>query len=217
MTLQTKVTLGSVLLATVIVTVVSVVDLGSFMDLKLQATLERAEVIKGVANYEVIDTLNRRRDVALREVLRDPELKRKLVNLLRSTNGVLSIDMVSAENQEVLASTLDNRIGSTAYHPDFSTLVHQRGWFEKLNVLLSKDPRYYMLQNPVGSSRGTIFYVRVVIYAKLTSPSLKDTLYQKAEVAILCVAGAVLLTFLFSMALFRTLGRIGQMLDRAAT
>src|ERR1035441_7352307 len=109
MTLQTKVTFGSVLLATVVVTAVSGVNLGSFMDLELEATLERADVIKGVATGEVTDTLNRRRDVVLREALRDPELKRKLLNLLRSPNGVLSIDMVSADSHEVLASTLDTR------------------------------------------------------------------------------------------------------------
>jgi hypothetical protein len=217
MTLQTKVTLGSVLLATVIVTLVSGVDLGGSMQLELQATFERADVIKDVAKDAVIDTLNRRRDVALREALRDPELKRKLLNLLRSPNGVLSIDMVSAENQEVLASTLANRVGSTAYNPDFSTLVRQRGWFEKLNVLLFKDRRYYMLQDPVGSSGATIFYVRVVIYPALIRPSLQDMLYQKTEVAILSVSGAVLLTFLVSMAVFRALGHIGHMLDRVAT
>ena len=162
MTLQTKVTFGSVLLATVVVTAVSGVNLGSFMDLELEATLERADVIKGVATGEVTDTLNRRRDVVLREALRDPELKRKLLNLLRSPNGVLSIDMVSADNHEVLASTLDTRIGSTADDPDFSTLVRQRGWFEKLNVLLFKDRRSYMLQDGVGASGAAVFYVRVL-------------------------------------------------------
>src|ERR1039457_7736933 len=93
MTLQTKVTFGSVLLATVVVTAVSGVDLGRFMDLELETTLERADVIKGVATGEVTDTLNRRRDVVLREALRDPELKRRLLNLLRSPNGVLSIEI----------------------------------------------------------------------------------------------------------------------------
>ena len=39
MKLQTKVTLGSVLLATIIVLLVSGVDLDSFMQLKLQSTL----------------------------------------------------------------------------------------------------------------------------------------------------------------------------------
>src|ERR1039457_5823602 len=216
MTLQNKVTFGSVLLASVMVTAVSVVDLSSFVEFEMQATLERADVIKDWAKEEVIDALNRRRDVALREALRDPELKRKLLNLLRSPNGVLSIDMVSADNREVLASTLDTRIGSTANDPDFSTLVRQRGWFEKLNVLLFKDRRSYMLQDPVGVGGATVFYVRVVIYPALIRPSLKDTLYQNAQVAILCVAGAVLLTFLFSLALFRSLGHIGQMLDRVA-
>src|ERR1035437_1250423 len=217
MTLQNKVTLGSVLLATVIVTAVSGVDLRGFMDLELQATLERAEVIKGVAMADVIETVNRRRDVPLREALSDPELKRKLLNLLRSPNGVLSIDMVSAQNQEVLASTLENRVGSTSHPTDFSTLVLQRGWFEKLNVLLSKDPRHYMVQDPVGPNGNTILWVRVVIYPALIGPPLKDTLYKNAQVAILCVAGAVLLTFLFSMAVFRSLGHIAHMLDQAAS
>jgi signal transduction histidine kinase len=217
MTLQTKVTFGSVLLATVIVTAVSGVDLGNFMDLELEATLERGDVIKGVATGEVTDTLNRRRDVVLREALRDPELKRKLLNLLRSHNGVLSIDMVSADNQEVLASTLDSRVGSKSSDPDFGKLVRERNWFEKLNVLLHEDRRYYMLQDPVGSGGATVFYVRVVIYPALIRPSLKGTLYQNAQVAILSVAGAVLLTFLFSLALFRSLGHIGRMLDRVAT
>ncbi len=217
MTLQTKVTLGSVLLATVFVTLVSGVDLVGFMQLELQATFERAEVIKDVAKYTVIDTLNRRRDVVLHDALRDPDLKGSLLNLLRSPNGVLSIDVVSAVNHEVLASTLESRIGSTTYHPDFSTLVRQRSWFEKLNVLLFKDRRYYILEDPVGPRSGATIYVRVVIYPALIRPSLKDTLYQKGQVAILSVTGAVLLTFLFSMALFRALGHLGHMLDLATS
>src|ERR1035438_5297765 len=165
MTLQVKATLGSVLLATIMVTLVSSVDLGSYMNLGLEATFERADSIKDVAKDAVIDALNRRRDVPLREALRDPELKRKLLSLLRSPNGVLSIDMVSAENQEVLASTLESRIGSTSSDPDFGKLVRERSWYEKLNALLYEDRRYYMLQDPVGPSSGaTIFYVRVVIY-----------------------------------------------------
>src|ERR1039458_8579278 len=96
MTLQAKATLGSVLLATIMVTLVSGVDLGSFMDLGLQATLERADVIKDVAKDAVIDALNRRRDVELREALGDAELKGKLLSLLRSPNGVLSIDRYSS-------------------------------------------------------------------------------------------------------------------------
>ena len=86
MTLQAKAqTLGSMLLATLIVALVSGVDLGSFMEFGLQSTFERAAGIKDVAKDAVIETLNRRRDVALREALRDPELKRKLVEVCRLT------------------------------------------------------------------------------------------------------------------------------------
>src|ERR1035441_6715750 len=91
MTLQAKATLGSVLLATIMVTLVSGVDLGSFMDLALQATLERADVIKDVAKDAVIDTLNRRRDVELREALRDPELKGKLTRSEEHTSELQSL------------------------------------------------------------------------------------------------------------------------------
>jgi signal transduction histidine kinase len=145
-------------------------------------------------------------------------LKRRLLSLLRSPNGVLSIDMVSAVDRKVLASTLENRIGSIAADPDFGRLVRERSWWEKLHALLYEDRRYYMLQDPVGPSSGaTLFYVRVIIYPALIRPPLKDTLYQKTEVAIVSVAGAVLLAFLLSMAVFRAIGNIGQMLDRVAT
>ena len=138
MKLQAKVTLGSMLLAIIIVVLVSGVDVGSFMDFQLQSTLERAAGIKDVAKDAVIETLNRRHDVSLRETLRDPELKQKLVNLTGSLNGVLSIDMVSAENGEVMASTLVDRVGSKDTEPDFSKLVRQGSWLEKLNELLFK-------------------------------------------------------------------------------
>ena len=216
MTLQAKATLGSVLLSTIMVTLVSGVDLGGLMDLGLEATLERADVIKDVAKDRVIDTLNRQRDVDLPGALRDPELKRRLLSLLNTPNGVLSIDMVS-DKQEVLASTLPDRVGSKASPPDFSKLVHERSWFEKLSVLLFQSGRYYMLEAAVGPKGTIICYVRVVIYPALIRPSLKDTIYHKAEVAIVSVAGAVLLTFLFSMAVFRALGHIGQMLDKATS
>ena len=57
----------------------------------------------------------------------------------------------------------------------------------------------------------------MVIYPALIRPSLTDTLYKKAKVAVVSVTGAVLLTLLFSMAVLRALGNIGHMLDRAAS
>jgi len=217
MKLQTKVTLGSVLLATLIVTLVSGVDLYSSMQLRLQSTYERAEVIMDVARFSVIDTLNSHRDVALPDALRDQELKLRLLNLLRSPNGVLSIDVVSNENLRVIASTLDDRVGSNKVDADFEQLVSRNTWFEQLNALIYKENRYYMLQDAVGSNDKVLVWVRVVIFPKFIRPTLSEMLYQKASVAVLSIAGAVLVTFLFSMALFRSIGHIGQLLDRFAS
>ncbi len=217
MKLQTKVTLGSVLLATIVVTLVSGVDLYSFMQLKLQSTFERAEVIKDVARVMVIDTINSRRDVTIPDAVRDPDLKLRLVSLLRSGNGVLSIDVVSADQTQVLASALANRVGNANAETDFGKLVRERSLYQQLNALVFNESRYYMLQDPVGLNDQVLVWVRVVIYPALIRPRLTETLYQKGSVAILSVAGAVLLTFLFSMALFRALGHIGQLLDRFAS
>ena len=218
MKLQTKVTLGSVLLATIIVTLVSSVDLYSFMQLKLQSTFERAEVIKDVARVWVTDAVNSHREVTVPEALQDPVLGVRLLNLMRAPNGVLSIDVVSPDNVHVIFSTLPDRIGSSTPLPsDFGKLLRDRSWFQQLNALVFNEGRYYMLQDPVGSNDKVLFWVRVVIYPAFIRPTLIDTLYQKGNVAILSVAGAVLITFLFSMALFRALGHIGQLLDRFAS
>jgi len=187
------------------------------MQLRLQSTYERAEVIMDVARFSVIDTLNSHRDVPLTEALRDQELKLRLLNLLRSPNGVLSIDVVSNEDLRVIASTLDDRVGTNGVDADFEKLVSRNSWLQQLDALIYNDTRYYMLQDPVGSNDKVLVWVRVVIFPKFIRPTLSEMLYQKASVAVLSIGGAVLVTFLFSMALFRSIGHIGQLLDRFAS
>jgi len=95
MKLQTKVTLGSVLLATTIVVIVSSVDLYGVMQLRLQSTYDRAELIKDAALVFVTDTVNSHRDLSLSQALEDEDLNRRLFNLMRSPNGLLSVDVVT--------------------------------------------------------------------------------------------------------------------------
>jgi signal transduction histidine kinase len=218
MTLQAKLTLGSVLLATVMVSFISAMDLGSLMQSEFQGVYERADLVKDLAKDAVLDTLTRLSAVPLREALGDPWLMRKLINLLTSSKGIFSIDMVSAENNEVLASTLKNRVGTITYppHPDFGPLVKEKGWSEKIKVLFSDEPHYYMLQEPLGSGGVTIIYVRVIIYPAFLRAPLTETFLRHAKVAGFSIAMAVFLTFLFSTVAFRKLGHIGQMLDLAA-
>jgi signal transduction histidine kinase len=218
MTLQAKLTLGSVLLATLIVSFISAVDLGNLMQLEFQGVYDRADLVRDLSRDAVKNTRNRLLDVNLREALRDPELKQKLLDLVSSSKGIFSIDMVSVENNEILASTLESRVGRIAYPPppDFGPLVKEKGWVEKMKVLFSQEPQYYMLQEPLGSGDVTIFYVRVIIHPAFLREPLTETFLRHAKVAGLSIALAVFLTFLFSMVAFRKLGHIGQMLDLAA-
>ena len=196
---------------------ISAVDAGNLMQLEFRASTT-ADLVKVLSKDAVIDTLNR---AARREPARGaggPGAEAGLLNLLTSSRSIFSIDMVSVDNNEIMASTLKSRVNSIAVPvpPDFGPLVKDAGWIEKMKVLFSQEPQYYMLQEPLGSGVVTIFYVRVIIHPAFLREPLTETLLRHAKVAGLSIAAAVFLTFLFSMVAFRKLGRIGQMLDLAA-
>jgi hypothetical protein len=211
MTLQAKLTVGSVLLATLMVSILSTVDLGDIMQLELQAAYDRADLVKSMARDTVIETLHRLDDQPLRVAVRDEELNLKLVKLLTESKVVFSIDLVSAETNDVIASTLENRLGTIPYPPtpDFAPLVKQANWFEEFKALFADQPHDYVLQEPLGSGNTAVLYLRVIIYPAFLRPALTASFMRHAKVAGLSIALAVFLTFLFSMVAFRKLGRIG--------
>ena len=71
MTLRTKLTLWSVLLATLIAGAISAVDLANVLRLQFDATLKRAQLMNNIASELVRGTLDRQPSVPLRDALRD--------------------------------------------------------------------------------------------------------------------------------------------------
>ena len=214
MKLRAKLTLGSVALATVLVTVTSFVGLVNLTQLEFRHTLERAELIKSAATDAVIDALNRQRTVDLPNALRDPTLNDQLVSLLASYKPILDISLVSAKYNEILASTTGaSRVGNT---PDFAPLALQGGWFQQLEVMLGKTTQSYKLDQAVGPGGDTLIYVRVLVTPAFISADLRPTFMKNLGVALFTIAGAVLITFLTSALAFRPLGRISRMLDLLA-
>src|SRR5690349_15915563 len=143
MTLQAKLTLGSVLLATLIVTLVSGVDLANLMQLQLNFTLEHGELVKRAATEAVKDTLNRPRQPSnLTDALRDPELKARLLRLFAQTRELSEIAFVSAEKPEmVLASTTAVHVDQPAVpFPDFDNFVKTSSFLDQLRVIRNKEP-----------------------------------------------------------------------------
>ena len=93
MNLKTRLTLGSVLLATLIAGAISAVDLANVLRLQFDATLERAKLLNNVAAELVREALNRQRSVPLADALRDPQLSAALVNILTASR-ILEVAVV---------------------------------------------------------------------------------------------------------------------------
>src|SRR5690348_646928 len=218
MTLQAKLTLGSVVLATLMVGLVSAVELGNEIERQFAETLERASVQRDLATNLVSQSLNRHRNLRIEDALQDPELQGNLVNIIANSHAILEIAVVNPQNKILLDSDRE-RVGVTAPPlPDFRPIVTSSGWYGKLRVLAERGTHYYQLPEvKLGPSASEpLVSVRVVIEPALIRPDIVPNLQKNAVVAVLSVLGAVVVTFLFSAVAFRPLGRIGHMLDLAA-
>jgi signal transduction histidine kinase len=217
MNLQAKLTLGYVLLAVVIVSIISGLDLATNMNQQFEATLERAQVLNPVATKFVKRTLNSQITVPLREALRDPRLAADLLDLLTNSKAILEIAVVDPKN-EVLADSDPARIGQTAGpYPDFGELVKRAGIFQKARLLMPRTQEYYQIEQGLGTPSGeTLLLVRVIVAPALIRNDVNPSLRQNATIALFCVAGAVAITLLFSALAFRPLARLRQQLDMIA-
>ena len=209
MKLQAKLTLGYVLLATLMVGIISAMDLVNDMEEHFDSTLGRAELLRKVAGSDVTDTLNSQRAKPLREALRDPILTDKLIGLMANAHAILEIAVVDPETKDVLADSLPDRVGEKSEpDPDFRELVQDTGWSEKLRALFGAQN--YQLEELLGPP---VIALRVVVAPALIRTDIEPALKQKAKVAIVSVIAAIAITFLFSALAFRPLGRLAQQLD----
>jgi len=212
MRLQAKLTLGYVLLATLMVGLISAMDLVNDMEQHFDSTLARAELLRKVAARYVTETLNSQRAKPLEEALRDPVLTDSLIDLMANAHAILEIAVVDPESKDILADSLPAKVGepSDAYS-DFRTLVQKRAWNDKLKALFGSDN--YQLEERLGPPE---IALRVVVAPALIRTEIEPALRQKAQVAIFSVIAAVAITFLFSALAFRPLGRLAEQLDLVA-
>ena len=218
MTLQTKLTLGSVVLATVMVGLVSAVELGNEVQRQFAETLERATAQRTLALNLVTQSINRQRNLQIEDALRDPELQDNLVSIIANSHAILEIAVLNPQNKILLDSDMD-RVGATSPpFPDFRPIVTDAGVYRKLQVLSEPGTHYYQLPElKLGPNPNEPqVLVRVVIEPALIRPDIMPNLQKNVLVAILSVLGAAMVTFLYSAVAFRPLGRIGHMLDLAA-
>ncbi len=221
MNLKAKLTLWYVLLAVIIVGSISALYVANNMQQQFEFTLESAEMKSRLASDFVKDTLNSQRDKPEREALRSPQLTLELNELTLGAGPIFDIAVVDPHTDEVLARSFspdspNERLGDKAGpYPDFRSLVLDKGWYEKWRVIRGGDRSFYKLDQPLGpSADNPLVIVRVIIAPSLIRTDILNTVTSNARVAVLCVAGAICITFLFSAIAFRPLGRLRHQLER---
>jgi signal transduction histidine kinase len=220
MNLQAKLTLGAVVLETVIVAVISAVDLGNVMQIEFVNAESRAALVRDFATEYVAQVLNRQPPQPLREALRDPALPVRLLRMMTESNELIEISVLDPQNQ-ILADSDPANIGVvTPRYRDFDELVNGTSWMQKLKLLGGRETAFYQMEKALGREGATtpLVYVRVVVLPSLiVRHFIWPALRHSAEIAMLLFAGSVGLIFVISAVAFRRLGQLGHMLDLAAS
>ena len=211
MTLQAKLTLGSVLMAAIIVTVISVVYLGNIMDLQFESAQRQAQQVVDVAVRYVTDAVNKSSpNQPLSEVLGD--LTDNLVTEVAYHKEIVEVAVVDSEG-EILADNNPSLRGQKSQPVEQLETVVTAGWLRKLKVLQSKGIELAVERN----LRPPPITVRVVVQPATIREAMIPAIKQSAQIALFCLIGAIVLTFLFSAFAFRPLGRLRRQLDLLAS
>ena len=216
MNLQAKLTLWYVLLAVGIVSSISAVDLAGNMQQQFDATLKRADALKVAANIIVKSTLNSQLAKPLRQALRDPGLQPSLEGLVTGAKAILEIAVADAKTNEVLADSAPERSGDAGNYPDFRVLVTDTSWREKWRVLRGSERELYQLESQLGSGDTPLVSVRMIIDPALIRDDILPSIHANLLVALLSVAGAICITYIFSAVAFQPLGQLRHQLDLVA-
>ena len=218
MTLQAKLTVGSVLLAGVIVSVISAVDLGNVMQLEFDIDARARgvhEERRGHAGW--CERSNRERTVPIPEALRDPELQDSLVNLLTASRAIVEVAVLNRRTK-----SLPTPIRTASAYGRRRTRLLPTGGPDQLVreapvACLARHLAVLPALAGAGSIAGSpLVNVRVIVAPALIYEDIQQSAGAQRRNRLILLVGAVVTTVLFSALAFRPLGQIGHMLDLAA-
>ncbi len=215
MTLQARLTLYFVLLAVLMVTTISVINLGDEMQAKFDDTLKRAQGFQSFAVHAVIEALNSDRKSTVPEALQKPSLVDSFRDIMLDSR-IEELAVVDAANDDILLDSIPGQLGKKLGNfDDFEPLVKQAGWYQKLIAL--RVTHYYQLK-PRGLDvpPDSKLSVRAIIDPKLIEADILPDLRESVKVALIALICAVIATFLFSTVAFRPLGALRHQLDLVA-
>jgi signal transduction histidine kinase len=212
MTLQARLTLYYVLLAVLMVTTISFIDLGNEMQAKFDDTLKRAQGFQRLAVEDVKQALNSDRKLTVREALRKQSLVDSFKNIMRDSQ-IEELAVVDPKDNEILLDSIPGLLGQHLENrDDFATLVRKATWLQKFRALVSVTHKY-QLEPTVLEVGESFLSVRAIIDPKLIEADILPSLKENVKVALAALICAVIATFLFSTIAFRPLGALRHQLD----
>ena len=196
-----------------IVVTISAMDLTDEINRQFLISLRRTESLWRLASSATNRALQRKQGVK-----NDPGLTGEFQELMTEAGPVVAIVVCDAKG-EVLNDAEPARIGMPCPRvDDFRDMVLRRTtWWDKMLVLYKDSNGLYTDSSDLHLIHAPQLTLRLVVDPRKIREELAPSMQTHLVISFASIAGAILVTLIFSSIAFRPLGRLGHMLDLIAT
>jgi serine/threonine protein kinase len=165
---------------------------------QFESCLVYADTAAKVTTHMLVQSLNHKGAVPIREALRDPGLQDLLDVTLSRT--ILEVAVIDSHDEILLDSDPGRRGVASPPYQNFRYLVVASSFYEKLRVVLL-GTRYYQLEIPLGFNGTPALSVRIIIDPAFMRREINSTLRKMAVEVLFLVVLAACLLFLLTISL----------------
>ncbi len=208
MNLQARLTLWATLVMASIVVTISVMDLADEINRQFQISLRRTESLWRLGASATKRSLQRNRGVTS-----DPGLTDEFQELMGEAGPVVAIAVCNRRG-DVLNDAEPARIGQKCQQvKNFRDLVDNTRLVERALLLYRESNSRYVYGADLRSINAPELDLRLFIDLTKIREELAPSMQTHLVISFASIAGAILVTLIFSTIAFRPLGRLGHMLD----
>jgi len=230
MSLKTRLRISIVTLVTLLVLAQCVVSLRIAAEANFQDAVERAQAIASQVRHLVLQRVNEQaglvtekpvtmeghKELWQRIVAGDPALPELLEKTMASSSAVVEI-LVCDDAGQILASSSPSRTRTTYRSlPDFSQWKTRPVWDRVLEVLTQTQD--YAIDVPLGVPQMSlpVLSIRVEVSSVLIRDAIMPQVRSLSAVSLLSLLASIILAYLFSNVVFRSLERLSQRIESIA-
>ncbi|MEZ5352446.1 MAG: ATP-binding protein [Bryobacteraceae bacterium] len=233
MSLKSRLRISIVTLVTLLVIAQSVVSLRFAAEDKFTDSLDRSQAIAEQVRHTVLQrvneqarsveeppaTMDQMRLLWYRLIEDDVALPDLLIKTAANASAVIEI-MVCDDAGVILASSLPKRQRLTYESlPDLSIWQKRPLWDRLADVLFRSQAKDYAIVQPIGviGQQRPILNIRVVVSSVLVRRAILPHVETLAAVSLLSLLASIILAYLFTNVLLRSLDRLSRQIESIAT